>query len=327
VTPVTAFRHIAALLGALVLGAGIAGCGSTGGGETHAPPSPPSQPQDFPSATGRSIGQLQSAYPAGPLLVAAVGDLQKGANRFGFALFDRARKQMAGADVALYTADATGGHVRGPYPVRSQSLAVATQFRSRTTASDPNAATSVYVAHIPFRRNGIAIVWALARLDGRLVATSALQVKVGAPGPPNVGQRAISVHTPTRTSVHGDLSKIDTRVPPDDMHDVDLAEVLGHKPVVLVFATPQLCMSRVCGPVVDEVEQVKSQIGDRAAFIHMEIYNGNDINKGYRPQVRAWRLPSEPWVFAVDRRGRIAARLEGPASAAEILAAAQRALH
>ena len=40
----------------------------------------------------------------------------------------------------------------------------------------------------------------------------------------------------------------------------------------------------------------------------------------------AWHLPSEPWVFAIDRRGRIAARLEGAASAAEVRAAAERAL-
>ena len=321
----TASRHIAALFCALLVAGGVAGCGG-GGSETNAAPSPPSRPQDFPRATGRSLGQLQAAYPAGPILAASVDILRPGRNRFGFGLFDRARKQLTGAEAALYTADATGGHVRGPYAVSSESLAVATQFRSRTTATDANSAKAVYVARIPFERKGPALVWGLVKLDGRLVATTALQLTVGKPGPPEVGQRAIRVHTPTATSVHGDLSKIDTRVPPDDMHDADLFDVLGHKPVVLVFATPQLCVSRVCGPIVDEVEQVKSQIGGRAAFIHMEIYNGNDINKGFRPQLAAWHLPSEPWVFAIDRRGKIVARLEGAASAAEVRAAAERAL-
>ena len=61
--------------------------------------------------------------------------------------------------------------------------------------------------------------------------------------------------------------------------------MLGKKPVVLTFATPQLCQSRVCGPVVDVVEQVKATATKGVAFIHQEIYKDNDINKGFRPQV------------------------------------------
>ena len=36
----------------------------------------------------------------------------------------------------------------------------------------------------------------------------------------------------------------------------------------------------------------------------MEIYNDNDPSKGVRPQVRAFHLPSEPWLFTIDRHGR-----------------------
>ena len=78
-----------------------------------------------------------------------------------------------------------------------------------------------------------------------------------------------------------------------------------------MFATPQFCQSRVCGPVVDVAEQVKDQFGDKAAFIHMEIYNENDPSKNVRPQVRAFHLPSEPWLFAIDRHGVIRAEIEG----------------
>ena len=60
------------------------------------------------------------------------------------------------------------------------------------------------------------------------------------------------------------------------MHDVDFADVVGKEPVVLLFATPALCQSRVCGPVVDVAEQVKRDRGDDAAFIHMEIYEDNN---------------------------------------------------
>src|SRR5665809_132898 len=123
---------------------------------------------------------------------------------------------------------------------------------------------------------------------------------------PTARHKAPSVHTPTAEEGGGDLSRIDTRVPPDTMHEDDLADVLGKEPVVLTFATPALCQSRVCGPTADVAEQVKSEYGDDAAFIHMEIYNENSIDKGLRPQVRAYNLPTEPWVFVIDENGRIA---------------------
>jgi hypothetical protein len=105
----------------------------------------------------------------------------------------------------------------------------------------------------------------------------------------------------------------------------DFAEVAGKEPVVLVFATPQLCQSRVCGPVVDIAEQVKSDHEGEAEFIHMEIYRDNTIEKGFRPQVKAFGLPTEPWLFAIDRRGKVAARLEGAFSAAELEDALRKA--
>ena len=124
----------------------------------------------------------------------------------------------------------------------------------------------------------------------------------------------------------GDVSQIDTRDAAVDMHDVDFADVVGKKPIVLLFATPRLCQSRVCGPVVDIAEEVKSERGDDADFIHMEIYKDNEIDQGCRPQVRAWQLPTEPWVFTIDRRGKVAARLEGAFSARELNAAIDKAV-
>jgi hypothetical protein len=146
---------------------------------------------------------------------------------------------------------------------------------------------------------------------------------------PKVGQQAPVITTPTVKSVGGDVSKIDTRTPPDSMHDVNFADVLGKKPIILVFATPALCQSRVCGPVVDIAEEVKSEHKSEAAFIHMEIYNNNTIAQGclegtrlvdqcLRPQVLAYHLPTEPWAFAIDRHGKIVDRLEGAFSKSEL---------
>ena len=138
--------------------------------------------------------------------------------------------------------------------------------------------------------------------------------KLGAevfPGVAGVGEKAPVVSTPTAASVGGDLAKIDTRQPPSSMHDADLKDVLGSKPAIVVFATPAFCASRVCGPVVDVAEQVKAESGDGIQFIHMEVFNDNDPSKGIRPQLAAFGLPTEPWVFAIGSDGRIVQRTEG----------------
>jgi len=43
----------------------------------------------------------------------------------------------------------------------------------------------------------------------------------------------------------------------------------------------------------------------------MEIYNDNDPARRVRPQVRAFHLPSEPYLFAIDRRGVVKDAVEG----------------
>ena len=95
------------------------------------------------------------------------------------------------------------------------------------------------------------------------------------------------------------------------MHKDSFDEVLGKKPVALLFSTPQLCQSRVCGPVTDVAVQLKAKYGDQIEFIHQEVYVDNDTNKGLRAPLQAFHLPTEPWLFVVDASGKITARLEG----------------
>jgi hypothetical protein len=140
---------------------------------------------------------------------------------------------------------------------------------------------------------------------------------------PRVGERPPRIHTPTPADVGGDRSQLTTRIPPETMNDADFYDVLGKKPIVLLFATPQFCQSRVCGPVVDVAEQVQERQGEDAEFIHMEIFNDNDPSKGVRPQVRAFNLPSEPWLFVIDRDGVIRTEIEGAFGVAELEAAVE----
>jgi hypothetical protein len=126
-----------------------------------------------------------------------------------------------------------------------------------------------------------------------------------------VGERAPRVPTDTLASVGGREKILDTREPPSDMHARSFADVVGKRPVALLFATPQLCQSRVCGPVTDVALQLKRTYGDRVEFIHQEVYVENQVERGVREALRRFRLPTEPWLFVVDREGRITARLEG----------------
>jgi hypothetical protein len=319
-------RPLLLLSGVLLAGAMVAGCGGSdpGAGDTDATPAEPApaaKAEDFPSAKGRTFADILANLPEGPALLPSVSVLDAGRDRVAFSLFDTARRQMSGAAVALYVARTDGSRARGPFPARSESLQVRPQFRSRQNAEDADAARSVYVADVPFKKTGPIAVVAIAQLDGRLVASKPYMMRVGVRTgqPPRVGEKAPLIHTETPADVSGELAKIDTRLPPlRNLHDVDAADVLGKKPMVLVFATPQLCKSRVCGPVVDVVAQVQSQTGSAVEFVHQEIFAGNDPHRGYRPQVAAYRLPSEPWTFVIDRDGRVAARFEGAFSVGEL---------
>lgn len=311
---------VCAVVGTLAVGLGA--CGESASENVVATPPPPAKPEDFPSAKGKTLQDLLSEVgESGPVLVAAVSQFEPGENRFGFALFDLARAQIADAPVALYVAPAGGGPVQGPIPADYEEMAVDPQFQSRSVASDPDAAKSVYVAQLDLPKPGAYEVIGVTRLDDRLVAAR----PAGGPltvrrdtAVPEVGEPAPAVNTRTEADVHGNLQEIDTRVPPSTMHDVDFADVVGREPTVLLFATAALCQSRVCGPVIDVAEQVKSERGDEATFVHSEIYRDNDMSKGFLPEVAAWDLPTEPWVFTIDSSGNVAARIEGAFSPDEL---------
>jgi hypothetical protein len=311
----------------------VAGCGSgDDGGDSNA--NVPAQPQpaanrvNFPPTQGRTLPDIIGNLPSGPVLAPSVSVLDKGSNRIGFALFDTAGKQLSGADVALYIGNTDGSAAHGPYTARSESLKVSPQFESKQTATDPDSARAVYVADVPFKHNGKFAMLAIAKLDGRLVATSPISVQVGGKKvtPPAVGDKAPVIHTLTPTDVAGDLSKIDTRIPPaPSLLKDDFADVIGKKPLVITFATPQLCQSRVCGPVVDVVDEVQAKVGDKVSFIHQEVYEDNEINKGLREQLQTYRLQTEPWTFVIDRNGIISSRFEGAFSSAELERAVAKA--
>jgi hypothetical protein len=185
-------------------------------------------------------------------------------------------------------------------------------YRSQQSATEADPFAAVYAARVPFKQPGAYSVLAVTLVNGQPVAAPG-QIEVIPPSKdaiPEVGQPAPKVQTDTVASAGGNVEAIDTRRPTTDMHG-NFADEVGKQPVALLFATPQLCQSRVCGPVVDVGLQLRARYGDRVAFIHQEVYTDNDANKGLRKPLQDFHLQTEPWLFVVGKDGRITARLEG----------------
>jgi hypothetical protein len=291
--PMRARRLAPALLCLLATGALVGGCGGGSGpeepvsdnGETaESRPAPPRA--EFPAPEGRSLREvLKAADGSAEVLVEpAALVFYPGKNRYPIEIFDRDRHPISDAEVALYyakvptpkagaksksgnrgpvakaEAQALDEPAAGPFPAAVESLATEPRFRARSTAEDPDAAGVVYATELNFPSAGEWRVAAILKEEGELKVALLAGARVGEfKRVPKPGQRAPVIHTPTAQDAAGDLSKITTRVPPDSQNKVDYADALGKEPIVLLFATPPYCQSRVCGPVVDVAEQAKHE--------------------------------------------------------------------
>jgi hypothetical protein len=113
------------------------------------------------------------------------------------------------------------------------------------------------------------------------------------------------------------MRPICTRSPRCELHDISLAEVIGAgSPVAVMFATPARCASEYCGPVLDELLEVRDQY-EGVTFVHADIYLNNRTTD-LSPTVEAWGLPSEPWFYTIDGAGTIVGRLDGAFGREEI---------
>ncbi|HEX2236381.1 MAG TPA: thioredoxin family protein [Actinomycetota bacterium] len=143
------------------------------------------------------------------------------------------------------------------------------------------------------------------------------------PTTPAVGERVPASRTPTATTRRG-IERISTDDDPTPrFYERSIADALrAGEPFVAVFATPEFCASATCGPMLDVVERVASG-HPQVTFVHVEPYElpADPPDFVPVPAVREWGLPSEPWTFVVDGRGRLAAKFEGAVSASELRAA------
>ena len=258
------------------------------------------------------VNPLIKPKPEGNGVVAlqASSELAVGRNRFALGLVDARNQPMTSGTVQVeffkLKADGTGEK-------RAESPAL---FRSVGGQSK-----GVWVAPAEFGEAGSwgAQVNLVQPNAAPLIARMNFDVRdrFSAPG---YGEPAVRSTSLTAKDVGGDLSHICTNQPPCELHSISIADALapGQKPLLAIFATPALCTSATCGPELDAALQVHQTYGDRANFIHVEIYEYPFDGQYVAKAVDEWHLPSDPWTFVIDRGGIVRDRFEGVAPAEEL---------
>lgn len=241
-------------------------------------------------------------------IVIASSDLAVGRQRFAFGILDAAGALVQDADVVV-----TFFKLIDEDAVPVQALP-ATFYPSRL------AAAGLYVVYTEFDAAG---TWgaeiASALPDGTAAPPQRVRFTVAQlSAAPAVGETPPALANRTLTT-EPDLARLTSDPVPDvELYrlTVDEARASG-KPTVVLFATPNLCQSKVCGPVLDEIKQLKATWGDRVNFIHIEVYKSFDPLV-YDDAMAAWNLQTEPWVFVLGRDGKVAERMEGSVTTAEL---------
>ena len=126
---------------------------------------------------------------------------------------------------------------------------------------------------------------------------------------PLAGKPLISIPTATLTN-HRKINPICTAQPPCPFHAVSLDTAMAqHHRIALIFATPALCQSRFCGPVLDNLVAVHGPFADRVTFIHSEIYT-DLTGQQSTPPVIAYHLEHEPMLLLAGPDGVVRERID-----------------
>lgn len=149
--------------------------------------------------------------------------------------------------------------------------------------------------------------------------TAALQVlDPGEVQMPFPGRPMISTATPTVAEPLG-VDPICTRQPACPLHDVSLDAALAEgRPLAVLFATPALCESRLCGPVLDNLLAERDAFADRVRFIHVEIFKTLSRGAPLVDAVNAYHLRGEPVLFLAGADGVVRERLDNAYDRREI---------
>jgi len=289
----------------------------TGGGHKVVPAGAPDSIQEL----GRGAGEIS--------LISTDSPVKPGAVPFSFGVITNQGAVVTGGSPQVWLAKDNVTGAEGPTAATWYAFAPASEFNDPPATRTPLPGTYATHLNVPSVGNWIVGV----RIDQgshKLFGTAKLEA-TDQPLPAEVGTKAISVKTPVATTER-QLRMIDTRDPPSPLHYISLDKALKNgKPTVVAFATPALCESKLCGPVVDEVLLVYQKLGpEKANFIHVEEFlPGDDFTpppatlENQSPGFKAYGFTTEPWTLVIDKKGIIRARFEGPVTAAMIEAALQ----
>ncbi|MBI4673084.1 MAG: thioredoxin family protein [Chloroflexi bacterium] len=281
-------------LGGFVLLIGLgAACGSA-----TPTPAPAATPRGLGSpAPGLEILSANSAHVVGP-------------NRFAFGVI-RDGRSVREAQVHLKFYDLTSG------------VAAATDETDAPFFGDNLGEAGLYVAHTTFDKAGDWGVEATVNETGHAPETQRIAFEVLAQDPsPGSGDDAPRTKNPTLRDVNGDRTKISSALDDDSsLHQISIADaVTNGKPTVILFATPHFCTTRTCGPSHQVVMGLAQNYADKVNFIHVEVYKNFETFE-IADALREWKLETEPWLFFVDKHGKIVEKFEGGITAKEIVPA------
>jgi hypothetical protein len=287
----------------VTLAAAAAGCGASGGEDGSVAPPAVSTAQGSTEAPPGSILALLGEKPGEDVaLVFGSRDFAVGENRVSF-LVIRSNGEVVDAPHARVAVAAGDLGAKPTLETTADDLPVGVPVDELDTSS-------VWVTNLDLDAPGLYTL--LVEPEGTdIQAVGQIEVREQSAAPA-VGSKAIPSDTPTLAD--GFPEDITTARPPDtELLRYSVKESIeDHVPFVVTFATPQFCQSRVCGPVVDVVDEVRQRLeGSGLRFIHVEIYEGNDPSKGFNTWVREWNLPSEPYTFLVGADGIVRGRYEG----------------
>jgi hypothetical protein len=187
------------------------------------------------------------------------------------------------------------------------------------TDADPAPAYVTMTSRFP----GPGTYWAKASYQGKSATAPLTVVAPSASRIPAAGQPMISTPTPTFEN-HRGVQLLCTREPQCPWHDVSLDVALTqHRPIALLFATPRLCQTATCGPVLDQLLSLKTAFEGKVRFLHSEIYT--DLTaKTLDPAVQAFHLETEPKLFLAGADGIVTTRIDGLFGHGEAMAALTR---
>ncbi|MBW3555740.1 MAG: hypothetical protein KY454_02260 [Actinobacteria bacterium] len=198
----------------------------------------------------------------------------------------------------------------------------------------PSEGVGVYSAEpVRFDTAGFWGVDVKAPIGGRTVSAKASFEVYAEPRLPFPGQPAPRTDNPVAGAAGVEPGAIDSRarggeaIPDAALHSTSVAAALAAgRPTVVVVSTPVYCISQFCGPVTDSVAALAERYGDRAAFVHLEVWQDFE-KKIVNPAAAEWIRPEgggdtqEPWVFLVGGDGIVRQRFDNVVSDAVLEAA------